>query len=154
MSNKNSVPRKTKFMTPSAMAKCFGVSLPTFYKWLKHFLYEDETGGISFYQRLSRREGPDGYITLYYYKCVRRIITPREVIRICTLLGDPDCILNYSKTTISSLALEAGINIKTAKRVIRTFNDENPIINWNLAIQTRCLIPKHVKIVRELMGLD
>lgn len=141
------------FMKPSALAKCYGVSFRTFREWMKFAIKEDESRTITFFGEFHDSLPGESWHTKHYYKCEHRIISPIEVQKICELLGDDEFQMNFKKTTISSLAKEAGVSVKTAIRVINQYKKHDPAYNWRVAYKTRCLIPKNVKIFRRLLGL-
>jgi len=156
MNANQSVQKKIPFMTPSKMAKCFGVSLPTFLIWMKHVTFEiddlDE-GTLKFFSRKEIKDKDFFHLT-FQFKCARRIISPAEVQMVCNALGDPECTLNFKRTTLSMLAKEAGISMKTAMRIKKEVIDEYEVYNWNRAFPTKCLIPKNVNLFRKKFGLN
>jgi hypothetical protein len=154
MEENQTMPRKVNFMTPSKMAKCYGVSLPTFFKWLKWGLDQDESIFLNCYARHWTTWTRWQPVLTPYYKCELRKISPDEVKTICKLLGDPECSLNFNKITIQSLAREAHVSLKTVYRVMKHYNWENEANPLDLTRKTRCLTPKSVKIIRNILGLE
>ena len=115
--------KKIKPMTLFVLAICFGVSLPTFLAWLRNILDQDTAGDITFYRKLAIRNVTGEY-SYYHWRCYRRFISPKEIVKICELLGDPECTMKYTKTTLASIAKEENVSVKTLRKVILQYLDE------------------------------
>ena len=178
----NNHSRNLKPMSSSQMSACFGVSLPTFFAWLRNILDQDRDNEIKFYGKVPFYS-PSGEFTYYRWMCKRKFISPKETRKICELLGDPLCTLKFEQTTLSSIALEQKIPVKTLLKAIAPyFSEENihyrdcgPWIDGlepakiyflyqqrqnesnflpNQGRTIRCLTPLQAKKVREAYGIE
>ena len=114
---------------------------------------DNDEPNLKFFVRTPRYDYKNNFDG-YNFSCALRIIVPDEVKLVCRYLGDPEYKLHFKKTTLSTLAKEAGISMKTAMRIKKQVMNEETVYNWEKAYKTRCLIPKNVKIFREKFGLS